>query len=93
MVKFTSLTNKTESEKYFFSEQMPSRAIALEWFRMAVYVWWKKRPQNEQIELHKYVMNKYGEYEQVEVSKTLNTYKVDGFSVHRPENFQVDMIN
>jgi hypothetical protein len=38
-------------------------------------------------------MNKYGEYEQVEVSKTLNTYKVDGFSVHRPENFQVDMIN
>jgi hypothetical protein len=44
MVKFTSLTNKAESEKYFFSEQMPSREIALEWFRMAVYVWWKKRP-------------------------------------------------
>ena len=43
MVKFTSLTNKAESEKYFFSEQMPSREIALEWFRMAVYVWWKKR--------------------------------------------------
>jgi hypothetical protein len=60
MVKFTSLTNKSEAEKYYFSEQMPSKAIALEWFRMAVYVWWRIRPQSEQIELNKFIMNKYG---------------------------------
>lgn len=32
-------------------------------------------------------MNKDGKYDQVEVSKMLNTYQVEGFSVHRPENF------
>jgi hypothetical protein len=72
---------------------MPPRSIALEWFRMGVYVWWKQLPQCVEIELEKFTMNRKGQEEISKVVRHLNIYKVEGFSVHRPENFQVDLIN
>lgn len=40
-----------EHQKVIQQEDMPSREIALEYFRMAVYIFWKQQPDKHIIRL------------------------------------------
>ena len=78
MVKFSTLNEPKQENRTIFQENMPPRSIALEWFRMGVYVWWKQQPQGEAVRLEKVQLNSKGLYEFSIVNRNLNTYKVEG---------------
>lgn len=46
-VKYISSDFDDGRKKFVFEAEIPPRNILLEWYKQAVYIWWKQLPQSE----------------------------------------------
>jgi hypothetical protein len=60
---------------------MPSREIALEYFRMAVYIFWKKQPDKHIMRLEGTETHRDGKFDVITVNRVFNEYHVEGFII------------